>query len=150
VLRPEDAAWLNVARPLFAERALRVVLWSKAKTTASLARHAPDFFDWIARRVECPATQPHHAISGLRAALRARAWAVDWQGAALDEAFAQPRAGRRSPEAKRIKELEREVARKDKALAETAALLVLQKKLQLLFPEGQAAEDDDTDDGSDK
>ena len=70
--------------------------------------------------------------------------------AALDEAFAQPRPGRRSPEAKRIKELEREVARKDKALAETAALLVLQKKLQLLFPEGQAAEDDDTDDGSDK
>ena len=70
--------------------------------------------------------------------------------AALDEAFAQPRAGRRSPEAKRIKELEREVARKDKALAETAALLVLQKKLQLLFPEGQAAEEDDTDEGSDK
>lgn len=69
---------------------------------------------------------------------------------AVEEAFAQPRAGRRSPEAKRIKELEREVARKDKALAETAALLVLQKKLQLLFPEGQAAEDDDTDDGSDK
>lgn len=69
---------------------------------------------------------------------------------ALDEAFAQPRAGRRSPEAKRIKELEREVARKDKALAETAALLVLQKKLQLLFPEGQAAEDDDTDEGSER
>ena len=37
-------------------------------------------------------------------------------------------------EGKRIKELEREVARKDKALAETAALLVLQKKVQLLFP----------------
>ena len=69
---------------------------------------------------------------------------------AVEEAFAQPRAGRRSPEAKRIKELEREVARKDKALAETAALLVLQKKLQLLFPDGQADEDDDTDDGSDR
>ena len=51
---------------------------------------------------------------------------------------------------KRIKQLERELARKDKALAETAALLVLQKKLHLLFPEGQDAEDDDTDDGSDK
>jgi transposase-like protein len=73
------------------------------------------------------------------------AWRV-----ALDEAFAPPRPSRRSPEAKRIKELEREVARKDKALAETAALLVLQKKLQLLFPDGQADEDGDTDDGSDK
>jgi hypothetical protein len=72
-----------------------------------------------------------------------------WRSA-LDEAFAQPRASRRSPEAKRIRELEREVTRKDKALAETAALLVLQKKLQLLFPEGQAGEDDDTDDGSDR
>ena len=34
---------------------------------------------------------------------------------------------------KRIKELERELRRKDKALAETAALLVLQKKLQTLW-----------------
>jgi transposase len=72
-----------------------------------------------------------------------------WRAAAA-EAFAQPTTSRRSPESKRIKALEREVARKDKALAETAALLVLQKKLQLLFPEGQAAEDDDTDDGTDK
>jgi len=71
-----------------------------------------------------------------------------WRAAA--ESFGQSAVPRRSPESKRIKELEREVARKDKALAETAALLVLQKKLQLLFPEGAVAEDDDTDDGSDK
>ena len=64
----------------------------------------------------------------------------EWRGS-LEEAFSQPR-GRSSGEAKRIRELEREVAYKDKALAETAALLVLQKKLQLLFP---ADEDDDTD-----
>jgi transposase-like protein len=68
---------------------------------------------------------------------------------ALAEVFGQSPLPRRSPEAKRIKELEREVARKDKALAETAALLVLQKKLHLLLPE-PAAEDDDTDDGSDR
>lgn len=71
-----------------------------------------------------------------------------WRSAA--EGFGQVVPTRRSPESKRIKELEHEVARKDKALAETAALLVLQKKLQLLFPGGAAAEDDDTDDGSDK
>jgi hypothetical protein len=46
---------------------------------------------------------------------------------ALADAFAQPNASRRSPEGKRIRQLQREVARKDKALAETAALLVLQK-----------------------
>jgi len=72
-----------------------------------------------------------------------------WRAAA--ETFGQqPTASRRSPEGKRIKELEREVARKDKALAETAALLVLQKKLQLLFPKAGVDEDDDTDDRSEK
>ena len=73
------------------------------------------------------------------------AWRV-----AIDAAFASTSPSRRSPEGKRIKQLERELARKDKALAETAALLVLQKKLHLLFPEGREGEDDDTDDGSDK
>ena len=68
----------------------------------------------------------------------------DWR-ASLEDALSHPRA--RRTEAKRIKELEREIARKDKALAETAALLVLQKKLQLLFPAG---EDDDTDGNNDE
>lgn len=36
----------------------------------------------------------------------------------------------------RIRELEREIRRKDKALAETAALLVLSKKLSAIFNEG--------------
>jgi transposase-like protein len=44
-------------------------------------------------------------------------------------------------EAKRVRELERELKRKDKALAEAAALLVLQKKVQALWGD----EDDDTD-----
>lgn len=56
--------------------------------------------------------------------------------AALDEP-SQPRV---SPEQsrraqKRIKDLEREVRRKDKALAETAALLVLTKKVSAIFGE---------------
>jgi hypothetical protein len=42
---------------------------------------------------------------------------------------------------KRIRRLERELARKEKALAEAAALLVLKKKLDHL----QEDEDDDTD-----
>jgi len=43
---------------------------------------------------------------------------------------------------KRIRTLERELARKEKALAEAAALLVLKKKLQAL--------EDDEDDGTDE
>jgi transposase len=38
---------------------------------------------------------------------------------------------------RRIKELERELHRKDKALAETAALLVLSKKLSAVFHQGE-------------
>jgi len=47
----------------------------------------------------------------------------------------------RSAERKRIHELERELRRKDKALAEAAALLMLQKKLRSMWGDG----DDDMD-----
>ena len=54
------------------------------------------------------------------------------------QALAEPedaRASHRETKAdrRRIKELERELRRKDKALAETAALLVLSKKLEVIF-----------------
>ena len=45
-----------------------------------------------------------------------------------------------SPEEKRIKQLERELNRKEKALAEAAALLVLSKKYRAIMGD----EDDDT------
>jgi len=53
---------------------------------------------------------------------------------------------KRSPEAKRIKELEKELARKEKALAEVTALLVLKKKLEDYF---LGDEDDNTPKKSD-
>ena len=46
----------------------------------------------------------------------------------------------------RIRGLERELARKEKALAEAAALLLLKKKLQAALGD----EDDDTDEGNEK
>lgn len=54
-----------------------------------------------------------------------------WRAAA-EAALAEPTRGRAVPsvEAKRIKALERELRRKDAALAETAALLVLKKKAE--------------------
>ena len=61
-----------------------------------------------------------------------------WRAAAT-QALAAPEEVRASPSAtkadrRRIKELERELRRKDKALAEAAALLVLRKKLSAIFP----------------
>jgi transposase-like protein len=52
----------------------------------------------------------------------------------------EPKPAKRA-ESKRIQELEKELRRKDKALAETAALLVLKKKAQEIWGD----EDDDTD-----
>ena len=54
------------------------------------------------------------------------------------QALAAPEESRASPQQTRqdrdrIKELERELRRKDKALAETAALLVLSKKVAAIF-----------------
>jgi len=49
-------------------------------------------------------------------------------------------------ETREMRELKRELRRKDKALAETAALIVLKKKVQEIW----GAEDDDTDPKSDE
>ena len=60
-----------------------------------------------------------------------------WRESAT-QALAAPEEVRASPQQtkhdrRRIKELEREVRRKDRALAETAALLVLSRKLEAVF-----------------
>lgn len=54
VPRAEDADQLNLGRPIFAYRELRAILFCDSETTVALARQAPDFFDWISHRVECP------------------------------------------------------------------------------------------------
>ena len=76
------------------------------------------------------------------------------QGIYLDElaqwcasattALADPQEARASPQVtrkdrKRIKELERELLRKDRALSETAALLVLSKKVAAIYHWGEDA-----------
>jgi hypothetical protein len=62
---------------------------------------------------------------------------AQWRESAT-QALVAPEDARASPrqtklDRRRIKELEREVSRKDKALAETAALLVLSRKLEAIF-----------------
>ena len=68
---------------------------------------------------------------------------LDQWRASATTALAEPEELRASPQAtrqdrKRIKELERELLRKDRALAETAALLVLSKKVAVIFNKGEA------------
>ncbi len=60
----------------------------------------------------------------------------EWRQKAL-EALQKPKKARRgqSTEGKRIRELERELNRKNKALAEVTALLVLKKKLEAFLGE---------------
>ncbi len=64
--------------------------------------------------------------------------------ASATTALADPQDARASPQVtrkdrKRIKELERELLRKDRALSETAALLVLSKKVAAIYHWGEDA-----------
>ncbi len=63
-------------------------------------------------------------------------------GSAIEDALDPAKARKRKKaEDKRVRQLERELRKKEKALAEAAALLVLRKKAQALWGD----EDDDTD-----
>lgn len=67
---------------------------------------------------------------------------LDKWHASATAALAEPEQARASPQAtradkKRIKELERDLLRKERALAETAALLVLSKKVEAIFRKGE-------------
>ena len=64
----------------------------------------------------------------------------EWRDAMMSGLKPPPSKHARSHEARRMRELEKELRRKDKALAEAAALLVLQKKVRDLWGD----EDDDT------
>ena len=61
-----------------------------------------------------------------------------WQQAATEAlaALDKTRRAKKSPEAKRVTELEQELGRKEKALAELAALMVLQKKVRAIWGDG--------------
>ncbi len=74
---------------------------------------------------------------------------AEWRAmleAALDGAPLRAAARDRADDRREIQDLRRELNRKDKALAETAALLVLQKKVRAIWGDG----DDDTDKGTGK
>jgi transposase len=71
----------------------------------------------------------------------------DWRAQALGGLKGQVQQRKEAAaEARHIRQLERELVRKDKALAEAAAIIVLQKKVQAIWGD----EDDDTNEKKDK
>ena len=63
---------------------------------------------------------------------------LDWVKQAEVDSGARP--GVSTAEAQRIKELERDLARKEKALAEAAALMILRKKAEAIWGRGDEDE----------
>lgn len=68
----------------------------------------------------------------------------EWRAEMLTALGQAPPPPRKDPNAQRVQDLERELVRKDKALAEVTALLVLRKKLAALFDTSEE-EGDSTD-----
>lgn len=120
---------------------------SKPKTSRGAPQSAPRRpQDWSVdeklRFLAEAAATPEEELGAL---LRSRgvheAQLTEWRDG-VTEVLSKPKrsGGKPSAEAKRIAALEKELRRKEKALAEAAALLVLKKKVQELFG--------DEDDGS--
>jgi len=89
-----DLDWLNLNRPVLAERRLNVVLWCERGVAAALSQRAPDFFDWISVRVDCPPAPVAHAVADVKRAIYARAAGIAWEGPGLEETLAAVRPGR--------------------------------------------------------
>lgn len=78
--RPEHAGALNLGRPVFAHRKLKVILWCDHETTVALSQEAPDFYDWISEHHTCPPGAVPHAVAGFKAAYTAGAPGIVWRG----------------------------------------------------------------------
>ena len=154
--------------PAFKSRMLRRLIGPSAMSANALAQevgvHQPLLSRWLreSRNVEDMASSKKRKWTGaekLRVVIAARGLSetelgallrregvhesdlTAWQAAAEAALTDAGRRAPRSADAQRIHELERELRRKDAALAETAALLVLKKKVQAIW--GDA--DDTTD-----
>lgn len=69
-LREQDIDGLNLARPMFAEKRLRAVLWVDEATLEPLVRRGVDLVDWVSRSDEVPPRGwPEFTVDGVSAAL---------------------------------------------------------------------------------
>lgn len=82
---PQELEWLNINRPLLADRQLRAILWADGTALDGLVRTAIDTFDWVSQLIEVPPRPlPYFAVAGVRAALTTDA-AFCWHGPFLRE-----------------------------------------------------------------
>ena len=136
LLPPESASLEEVAREV------GVGVWTLERwRSEALSRPARERAWTAAARLEAVVTTAALDEAGKSAWCRANGVypqeLAGWLQSAT-QALAAPEEARASPQQTRqdrdrIKELERELRRKDKALAETAALLVLSKKVAAIF-----------------
>lgn len=88
IVREEDLGWLNLNRPIFSQRSLRVVLWVEPELSGRIKFESPDLHDWISHFVPCPEGVPEFAVEGLR--IGSSWWpGVAWRGPGLELALAQ-------------------------------------------------------------
>lgn len=81
-LRPELASWLNVNRPIFSQRAWRLVLWVDVAHNLAVRSQAPDFMDWVSRVVLCPEGCHEFMVASLAAHVIEPG--IIWRGEGLD------------------------------------------------------------------
>jgi transposase len=119
---------------------------SKSKKSRELKRIPSSPENWSAEE-KCRVVVESQSLSDdeLGAFLRKegvhQAQLEEWAEAMYSSLTAPKKSRTASAETKRIKKLEKELRRKDKALAEAAALLILQKKVREIWGD----EDDDTE-----
>jgi transposase-like protein len=113
------------------------------QTNTTPARRPQDFTaqEKLTVLVEAASLSEHELGALLRRKGLHQAQLAEWRQAALEGLASDRRRAKKPAEHRRIRELEKELLRKDKALAEAAALLVLKKKASALWGDG----DDDTD-----
>lgn len=137
--------WLRSAGTIDAVKKSKNLIESDPRPRRTEERNAEDKFRLVAEAAQLSESELgaflrreglHHAdLDAWRASMLA----------ALSPGTVQSKAAK-SVELRKVRELESELRRKDKALAEAAALLVLQKKVRALWGD----EDDDTRKESDE
>ncbi len=53
LVQPLDLEWLNINRPIIAQRSLRLVLWAEAEVGDQIKFESPDLHDWVSHFIKC-------------------------------------------------------------------------------------------------
>lgn len=140
--QPTLSRWLRAARGTIAPMSNNER--SSSPPSISTARRPEDWKpeERLRAVIESSSLSDEELGAYLRRSGLHEATLAEWRAAAL-EALTTRRPNPK--EAKRVRLLERELRRKERALAEAAALLVLQKKAQAIWGDGDESTDPKSD-----